>query len=698
MESISRKTSTLIASIVLANTMLAGAASAQRPNNYITLGQKRIPLKTVSPITVPTVNHLKNKDSYQLPVDLVLTLPKLMADPSPMSPKITPVVVPVRLPPLVRFSIKPTWAKSENTLAQESTPSTLKTVVEPQTIPVESFSEGEFKILEALLLLKSENTTPLSIGLANPLLQMSATKAAGDEIIARSLLRLKIRTAATEHLNDLARSESNPSKSQLGAKLILSNLKTTDYEEADFLLPILEKLKVPEPEWGNLPIAIARESLHARNLEKAWQILSRVPTQNSQSYEARFLRSMIQYRSNQVLEAQKGLESLVRDFDKAPKDLRSLIASTIAQIYFQKGDYKKAYAMYRRVNQDHPLWMQTLVETAWSQILNKDFEGAAGNMFSLHTNYFKGAYNPESYIVRTVGYLQLCQYGDALSVLQDFLKKYKFAQKQLASYKKNKPNHLETVRDFLKAGMPKKFAGLPRSLLVEIARDPQFIELQKKLNEIEEDSSKLSQLSTRLVELDKEFIVEQGQINLAFKDLDNEIKKAASPEKRASLVADRLKKEKQLQRLSVLRRIIIDAKQGVANEHERFANFWINQKGALKLKQADVISSSFQTLEADLAHWLDQSELLFYEIHNGAGEHLRYQMASTDESKALGKKPGVFKKGEKHQLWAFDGEIWEDEVGHYRSSLKNVCPVEDTKTTYNQDSKHQATFALAIEN
>jgi len=24
--------------------------------------------------------------------------------------------------------------------------------------------------------------------------------------------------------------------------------------------------------------------------------------------------------------------------------------------------------------------------------------------------------------------------------------------------------------------------------------------------------------------------------------------------------------------------------------------------------------------------------------------------------------------------WKFKGEIWEDEIGHYRSSLKNVCP------------------------
>jgi hypothetical protein len=29
--------------------------------------------------------------------------------------------------------------------------------------------------------------------------------------------------------------------------------------------------------------------------------------------------------------------------------------------------------------------------------------------------------------------------------------------------------------------------------------------------------------------------------------------------------------------------------------------------------------------------------------------------------------------------WDFKGEIWEDELGHYRSSLKNVCAPEDNK-------------------
>ena len=27
--------------------------------------------------------------------------------------------------------------------------------------------------------------------------------------------------------------------------------------------------------------------------------------------------------------------------------------------------------------------------------------------------------------------------------------------------------------------------------------------------------------------------------------------------------------------------------------------------------------------------------------------------------------------------WKHKGEVWEDEIGHYRSALKNVCPSDD---------------------
>ena len=66
--------------------------------------------------------------------------------------------------------------------------------------------------------------------------------------------------------------------------------------------------------------------------------------------------------------------------------------------------------------------------------------------------------------------------------------------------------------------------------------------------------------------------------------------------------------------------------------------------------------------------------VLQYELYSGAGEHIRYQMAGGDtkDKDITTKKPD-----DKKVSWKFKGEIWEDEVGHFRSSLENVCPRDD---------------------
>jgi hypothetical protein len=98
------------------------------------------------------------------------------------------------------------------------------------------------------------------------------------------------------------------------------------------------------------------------------------------------------------------------------------------------------------------------------------------------------------------------------------------------------------------------------------------------------------------------------------------------------------------------------------------------EKTILRNKAADALQTSFQELFAGLNKVLDQNEVLQYELYSGAGEHIRYQMAGGEVNDK--ERPELKVKKEKSLNWNFKGEIWEDEVGHYRSSLKNVCPQE----------------------
>jgi phage-related minor tail protein len=87
------------------------------------------------------------------------------------------------------------------------------------------------------------------------------------------------------------------------------------------------------------------------------------------------------------------------------------------------------------------------------------------------------------------------------------------------------------------------------------------------------------------------------------------------------------------------------------------------------------VKAQFGQMLKRLTETLDQAEVLQYELYSGAGEHLRYQLAGGDVNPK--ERPELKVEKEKALNWEFRGEIWEDELGHYRSSLKNVCPPDD---------------------
>jgi len=673
------------------------SSKAAQPPKLIVKG-KVFKIKTLSSVTVKVDESVPRPAPYTSIEKARIKLPVLQASTSVPSPLIPASELNTSVPPLVRYTLKATWIGSaDKRLASEWSVPTL-TPLDVAPIAMDSYTDGEFKVLESLVLLKSNDTTPIAAGLAQPLLKSDETRAAAHEILGIGLGNLKVRTASQEHFKNVLNTEKETPRAKRSLIYALSSLKPNDYSDAQYFSPFVQKLKLEDKDIKALPLAQARDFIQRKELESAWNVLSRIPENSESFYEGQYLKATVMYRSNNIEEAKTTLENLLQKLQSLQsninKDLKSLTASTLAQIYFQQGNYKSAFNTYRLIDQEHPLWLESLVETAWSQILLKDYEGAAGNMFSLHTNYFKGAYKPESYIVRTVGYLQLCQFGDALSVLKDFLRKYKYAQTQIQAYKKKNPNHFEVVRDFLKAGTPKNFAGLPRSLIIEIARDSKFIELQRKLNEIEDDINKMEQLSAKVDEVDQKFMLDQKKYTQLLKDLETHIAQSNNPTKKEALLSEKSNFERHLRKLSLLRRILQDSKQGLAAEVASFNPYWNKTKNSLKEHQNKALQASFQNLEADLNHWIDQSELLYYEVHNGAGEHLRYQMATNSTGAGSGKdsrapasdKVKAIQKEDKDQQWAFDGEIWEDEVGHYRSSLKNVCP-EDNTTQMGQGRK-----------
>jgi hypothetical protein len=84
----------------------------------------------------------------------------------------------------------------------------------------------------------------------------------------------------------------------------------------------------------------------------------------------------------------------------------------------------------------------------------------------------------------------------------------------------------------------------------------------------------------------------------------------------------------------------------------------------------NVLSNRLLQMKTELARYIDNNELLRYEVFSGAGENIRYQVSGGSTGNRVA--ASVIPKSKSLQ-WDFDGEYWEDEIGHYRSGLKNNC-------------------------
>jgi hypothetical protein len=350
---------------------------------------------------------------------------------------------------------------------------------------------------------------------------------------------------------------------------------------------------------------------------------------------------------------------------ESASEFKSIVALTKARLEFQKAQYKDAFQSYMGVSKNNPLWLQAMVEQAWSQVLSQDYEGAAGNMFTLHTDFFKNAFAPESYIARAVGYLNLCQYGDGAKVVISFNQRYQPMKDMLDQYfEKNKDemSFYNTIKNFFKNPQSKVIDGLHRNFIYELVKHPSFTNIQGRVNLLEDEISKFNNISLDLIQTERSLLQKQSEI-------EAKINKPGklSKEELTSLKSnvDIIKVEYQL------------AKR-VRNSMKGLRTLAItrieNEKTEMKRKAAQAIKKRFSEMYNSLTKSLDQSEVLRYELYSGAGEHLRYQMAGgeiTDQQReALKVKDGKALK------WDFKGEVWEDELGHFRSSLKNVCPSE----------------------
>lgn len=548
---------------------------------------------------------------------------------------------------------------------------------QPNLQKIEDLQPNDYKLLQALIFLEIQENNELALGLFAELINDPKHKIEALYQFALTAKNMGLNSEFREYMVKVTKEAKSKDWQVRATEALANNIKVLEISDIEIIDPLVAKHEVDVSKNEDYQITRAKYYSDKGQLGQVEEALMMISEKSPRYPEALMLSALLAYRTGKVDEAIVHLDALMKatDGDKS-LPLRSIGAMTLARIQFQKSDYKGAFQTYLLVDKSNALWLQARVESAWTQILSEDYEGAAGNMFSLHTDFFKNAFAPESYVVRTVGYLNLCQYGDGAQVLNEMKKRYAPWKGKLDTYRKQTKQpvaYYETVKNWLKNSDLKEVDGLPRSFIVELARHPSFVSIQKQINAYEDETNRYNKIAMSLVTMERELIAKQSAAN---QDLAKAKAKVTKDKVSDEVARQITQAERKLLSYRIQYHIAKKARTSIKKLRTDGLARIEKEKGALRVIAAKSLQTRFGDLLAGLNKVLDQNDVLQYELYAGAGEHIRYQMAGGDINPK--DRPELKVEKDKSLNWKFKGEIWEDEVGHYRSSLKNVCAQESS--------------------
>ncbi len=546
------------------------------------------------------------------------------------------------------------------------------TEVTPIVKDLNVMSAAELKQLQGLILFEMADNKELALGLFAELLADAKWKEEAAYQYGLVALKVGLNNEFQDQLFTVMTKTKNKELARSAWLHLWENARHVPVDKLPLLEEYSEKLKTDKSHSAGYLYNRGLYLTDSAKMQEAFDLLSAVKESDPEYLQAQFHLGIILYRTNQVEDAIDQLNKVLKltENDKT-NVVRSYTAMTLARLKFQQGEYKESYNTYLQIDKNNSLWLQAMVEQAWTQIMSKDYEGAAGNMFSLHTDFFKNNYAPESYLVRTVSYLNLCQYGDGIKVLETMKRKYAPLKNTLDHYLKThtEPGHYyDLVKNWLQHSDLKVMEGIPQSFLLELAKYPVFQTEQNVINKLEDESSLFNKLSLDILKKEKDLLQKLNEVNTQL---------AAA--KSGSRMPSSENVDERLLSYNIQHMLAKKARTLLKPLREAALIRLDKEKANVRLRAAKAIHNKFKALSVDLARIIDQNEVLQYELYSGAGEHIRYQLAGGEIN--TDKRPELQAEKGKSVTWKFQGEIWADELGHYRSSLKNVCASDEKNET-----------------
>lgn len=558
----------------------------------------------------------------------------------------------------------------------------LSSIREVEIKPIKKFSPDHLKMLSAKILYSKGKNCHAVAGLFNDLSHLGQYREEANFFLGVCAHKMGFYTESVNRLIKVILKE-DPFYTTEAIQVITSHLpREYEVDVARTIVNIKNKALLPEGYMDNVNYVLAKGHIQQKKYNQAIQFATQVKTDSDKYPKALFIKGIAQYSTGkelQAIESLKEARSSLKGRSGDYENLHSLISVNLARLNFQVRKFSQANVEYLRVKKDSPFWIQALVEQGWAQLMMNDPSGAIGNMYSLHSPYFQSVYKPESYAVRTIGYLDICQYGDAYQTLNLMEERYRPWIKSVDHYiktKRNKNDYYNTLKTYLSGKSQSNVDGLPFQVIREMARKRNFLNHQDSINHKVDEFEQYSFIKKLMAQDVRKFKwrIKKAKERIAAINVNlNKAKKDSSLIPK--IVEWKAKKNFEINLVRNLTFQIALYGQNIKGFRrlEKVAKNRINaEKSNLKVLASKELIKNLYEAKVQMQKILDNNELLRFEVFSGSGENIRYKVAG-GESTDSNRVPASYKP-QKSLQWSVIGEYWADEIGKYRSALKNNCP------------------------
>jgi len=251
-----------------------------------------------------------------------------------------------------------------------------------------------------------------------------------------------------------------------------------------------------------------------------------------------FTLGLIEVASDRADRVIKHMEKFLKiDVDELPEDLRGnveMAKMALARAYFEKKKFKQSIATYETIDKNSNFIIDSIVEKTWAQFRSKDYSSALGSAIGLHMGDFKRAFHPDSEMLITTGYFEICQLNEAKRMIKVFTRNYYKTNKWLKAWRSDRKKR-NLYEEMLSALSTRK-ETVPAHVLTEWVRSPVFSAYQEEVNLIHKERESLVDVFDGVKTVNRSLASDQSVVagaKLAHVELTKYRKRLTSLESRA---------------------------------------------------------------------------------------------------------------------------------------------------------------------